>query len=83
MCCRLLSETFFPVVNVDFDCICEVGVEGGVLSVLTDGLDSCASTSVFTSEDNGGVLSVRTLNLDVIRIAFFDCCRNFYSQRTV
>ena len=83
MCCLLLSETFFPVVNVGFDCICEVGVEGGVLSVLANGLNGCTFASVLSPEDNGGVLSVGALNLDVIRITFFDCCRNFYSQRTV
>lgn len=58
-----------------------------MLSELADSLDGCPFASVLTAEDNGGVLSVRALDLDVIRFLFLtvviDCCRNFFEYCAV
>jgi hypothetical protein len=85
-CCRDFSVIFqspVSVVEVFSDGRLEIGVEFGVLSELANRLDGGSPTSMLASKDNGGVLSVRTLNLDVIGVILLDCCRSFDTDITV
>ena len=80
------SETFLSVVKVFLDVVGVIvidGVEPTTVVASADGFDGCAFSPVFPAEDNCGVRSVRALYLDVIRVAFFDCCRDFLQNRTV
>jgi len=82
----LFSDTFLPVVEILSDCFGVIVIERVKASTVVmpaDCADCCPFPSVAPPEYDGGVLSVRALNLDVIRFTFFDCCRDFFKYFTV
>jgi hypothetical protein len=96
-CCRTLSEIWGVVGVVDntvveppgsfglilVDGVFVVGVEIGVVTMLADGEEGGTLAAVFSSEDDGGVLSVTSLDLDIVIFLFLDCCRSFDNSRAV
>jgi hypothetical protein len=57
------------------DGVLVVGVEVPVGSSFADGKDGCSFAAVFPSKDDGGVLSVGSLDLDIVFFLLLDCCR--------
>jgi len=76
-----LGKPFLPVVKVLLDVVGVIVVGGVAFTTVVmpaNREDGCAFTSVFPSEDDCRVFSVRALNLDVMRFFFLDCCQYFF-----
>jgi hypothetical protein len=82
-CCKTVVEPLGSLGLVLGDGIFVVGVEIGVLSVLADGEEGGTFAAVFSPEDDGGVLSVTSLDLDIVVFLFLHCCRSFDNSGAV